>query len=204
MPPFRSGSPSWLAAQDWPEKSGFTRDPKTLEPGETVGVPNRPSAPSTPQNQPAGSPATQNTAPTTGGTSSTGAGDRSRSGSDGASGSSYESLFENTGSSVNSRSNVLKTWWDKPDGAKLTEGEARLQIAIGSYEMVGGFVGGLGLSVLVENPVPFYIGTFFMGDGVVLINDGLSLKKRTPLIFGLSISIPWPISLLLEEIWKDI
>jgi RHS repeat-associated protein len=163
-----------LYGNDWQEKSGFTRDPTTLQIGETVGVPNRSSAPSTPQNQPAGSPAAQNTAPATGGTSP----------------ASQVMLpqYEPTQSNL---VDITKSWAEKKPGELLTDQEANLQITIGGMFIGGGLVGGFLLTVAFENPAPLYFGLYFAADGTALIGDGLQNRKRTPTSLAAMALIPW-------------
>ena len=72
----------------------------------------------------------------------------------------------------------------KKQGEILTDDEARLQIAFGGTMIAAGFIGGIGVSAATSNPAPFYIGTYVMLDGSVLISDGLNNKKRSPFAFG--------------------
>jgi len=74
---------------------------------------------------------------------------------------------------------IYNSWANKEDGDSLTKPEAKLQIAIGSTEMVGGGIIGVG-GCAASNGGSVPIGLYVMGDGGNVVGGGLRGEKVTP------------------------
>lgn len=143
--------------ENWREESGFTRDPTTLQVGETVGHSRSPTAlynysgsTSAPKEEKRRDPH--------------GADGHSKGGS----------------SSIKKIQSPWKTWWNKPDGTALTDEEATIQRNTAIGEMVVGPIAGSAVSAI--DPAAFLAGMYVMADGAIVLSAAQEKVKKTPLL----------------------
>ncbi len=137
-----------LYGSEWKEKSGFTRDPRTLQVNEIVGKKKTP---------------TNSDAPV----------EIKQQISQGNAQKSNQNV-----TSVDNGS--FKTWWNKPEGATLTDKEADIQKNIAIGEMVVGPIAGSAASAI--DPAAFLAGMYVMADGALVLSAAQDKVKKTPLV----------------------
>jgi len=76
--------------------------------------------------------------------------------------------------------NTWKDWWNKPDGAPLTDAEAELQRNIAIGEMVVGPIAGTAVSAI--DPAGFLAGMYVMADGAIVFTAAQEKVKKTPVV----------------------
>ena len=81
---------------------------------------------------------------------------------------------------TNIAESVIDSWINKPDGAVLTDAEAKVQRNIGIGEMVVGPVAGSLLSYF--GPEAFTLGMYVMADGAIIYSAANENTKRVPIV----------------------
>jgi hypothetical protein len=135
--------------ENWKEKTGFDRDPKSLQVGETVTDYSNPKV-------------LQDT-------------NQNTYTNDSVKKSNLQKPILNEPKDKN----VVQSWWSKKVGEQLTDAESKLQFAIGTTEMIGGPIAGIGLCEATAGQ-SFILGMYVMADGAFMITEAQDNKKAYP------------------------